>query len=380
MQALIRKFTSLSLGIRIIALTLAVITVIVVVNNIVFAKKAHEIANDAMNNKAAAFTAVADAAKNHTAKLQSDGDFDNEMLLKELAEQRAAAEAAGTKFDYTQARIFKTIPVVAGWYSAAEAAERENINSQITSFDARNPENEPDAREGDEDFHSRGPFVAELLTDLEQGFAGGEETISRIDPATNTLHYMRAIKLSQDCMLCHGHPDSSPTGDGKDVLGYTMENWTPGDMHGAYHVMMPLAPVDKQLREATMSVLYFVVPIVIGAVVLFIFALRFMFNKPIALLIARIRDIAEGEGDLTKRIEIKSDDEIGQLGTWFNAFVLKIHDTIVEVTMASSEVAAASTEIAASAEEIAAGASEQSQQITQVSSAVEEMSASVVEV
>jgi len=103
-------------------------------------------------------------------------------------------------------------------------------------------------------------------------------------------------------------------------------------------------------------------------------------TKSLNRLIDRVKDIAQGEGDLTKRIDVNSKDEIGELGKWFNAFVTKIHDVVAEVTDASTEVAAASTEIAASAEQIAAGASEQSQQITQVSSAVEEMSASVVEV
>ncbi|MFK7789321.1 MAG: methyl-accepting chemotaxis protein, partial [Phycisphaeraceae bacterium] len=379
MKRILYKFNSINLGVRIIGLTLAIITVIVVVNNLVFAKKAHQMANQAMVNKAAAFTAVADAAKNHTALLQSAGDFDNVALLAELAEQREAAAASGTKFDYTQARIFKTIPVVAGWFSAAEAAEREGINSQISAFDARNPDNEPDAREGDEDFDSRGTFAAELLIELEQNYVAGTEAISRVDPSTNTLHYMRAIKLSKDCMLCHGHPDTSPTGDGKDILGFTMENWTIGDMHGAYHVMMPLDPIDAELQQATMSVLFFVVPIVIGAVVLFIFALRWMLGRPIGNLIAKFKQIVETL-DLSQRVEVKRDDEIGQLGNWFNQLVSKMNDVISEVTLASSEVAAASTEIAASAEEIAAGASEQSHQITQVSSAVEEMSASVVEV
>jgi methyl-accepting chemotaxis protein len=103
-------------------------------------------------------------------------------------------------------------------------------------------------------------------------------------------------------------------------------------------------------------------------------------TKALNQLIDRVKDIAQGEGDLTKRIDVKSQDEIGELAKWFNAFVVKIHDVIAEVTDASTEVAAASTEIAASAEQIAAGANEQSQQITQVSSAVEEMSSSVVEV
>ena len=381
MKSLITKFKSLSLGVRIIGLTLTIITLIVVVNNVVFIGKHRDAANQAMVEKAAGFTAVADEAKNHVGDLQADGVFSNEELLAELAAEQKAAAAKGEKYDYKKARIFKTIPVVAGWYAAQEAAEREGIAFQISSFDARNSDNEPDAREGEEDFNERGPFVADMLNQLEsQVSSGGEEVISRVDTASNTLHYMRAIKLTKDCMMCHGDPATSPTGDGKDVLGFQMENWKVGDMHGAFHVMMPLSAVDDEVQEATFSVLLFVIPMVIGAVILFIFALRYMFGKPINNLIERVKDIAQGEGDLTQRIEVNSEDEVGQLGKWFNAFVTKIHDVIAEVTNASTDVAAASTEIAASAEEIAAGMNEQSQQITTVSSAVEEMSASVVEV
>jgi len=380
MKSLFQKFKSLGLGIRVIAMTLMIITAIVVVNNLVFIDKYRKSANQAMVEKAAAFTAVADEAKNHTGALQADGDFKTEELLAELAEEKKAAEDQGKTYDYTKARIFKTIPVVAGWYAAAEAAERENIDFQISSFDARNPDNEPDARQGDEDYAKRGTFTAELLTDLEsQVDSGGEEVISRVDTSTNTLHYMRAIKLTQDCMLCHGDPADSLSGDGKDVLGFQMENWSPGDMHGAYHVMMPLGVVDTQVQKSTASVLMFVVPMVIGAVILFVFALRWMLGSPVAKLVAKFKHIVETL-DLSQRVEVNSNDEIGQLGSWFNKLVTKMHEVIGEVASASSEVAAASTEIAASAEQIAAGAGEQSQQITQVSSAVEEMSASVVEV
>ncbi|MFK7789060.1 MAG: methyl-accepting chemotaxis protein [Phycisphaeraceae bacterium] len=102
--------------------------------------------------------------------------------------------------------------------------------------------------------------------------------------------------------------------------------------------------------------------------------------QPINTISNRIKDIAQGEGDLTQRVEATGKDEIGELGKWFNAFVARVHDVIAEVSSASSEVAAASTQIAASAEQIAGGMSEQSHQITAVSSAIEEMSASVIEV
>jgi len=102
--------------------------------------------------------------------------------------------------------------------------------------------------------------------------------------------------------------------------------------------------------------------------------------RPIQILINRLRDIAEGEGDLTQRVDENRADEIGELGRWFNRFIEKIHDVIVEVRLTTTEVAGASTEIASSAEELAATMDQQNQQATQISAAMEQVSVSVVEV
>lgn len=102
--------------------------------------------------------------------------------------------------------------------------------------------------------------------------------------------------------------------------------------------------------------------------------------RPVKDVTARVRDIAEGEGDLTKRIEIRRKDEIGELAKWFNAFVGKVHEIISEVAIATGEVSGAATEIAASSDEMARGIDQQASQTAQVSAAVEELSASVQEV
>jgi methyl-accepting chemotaxis protein len=318
-----------------------------------------------MVEKAAAFTAVADESKNHAGDLNARGSFDTTTLLEDLTQTLAAGKS------YTDAKIFGTIPVVAGWTAAQEAAEREHIDFRVSAFEARNKENEP----------APGTFEEALLRDLtSQVKAGGSEIAYRIDEATNSLHYMRAIKLTEDCMLCHGDPANSPTADGKDVIGFQMENWKPGYMHGAYHVVMPLGPVDAQVAAFITNGLTWTAPLVLAATGLFIFILRVMFGKPIKNLIERVKDIAQGDGDLTQRIDVKSKDEIGQLGGYVNLFIQKIHDVISEVSGATREVASAATEIASSSEQIAAGMNEQSAQVTQISAAIEEMSASVVEV
>ncbi|MFW5652881.1 MAG: HAMP domain-containing methyl-accepting chemotaxis protein [Planctomycetota bacterium] len=118
--------------------------------------------------------------------------------------------------------------------------------------------------------------------------------------------------------------------------------------------------------------------IVLGVVLAFIIAR--IITKPVIAVVDMLKDIAQGEGDLTKRIEVSSKDEIGQLGEWFNVFIKKVHDIILEVKNAAGDVASASAEIASSSEEMAAGMEQQNAQVAQVSTAMEEMASSIGEV
>lgn len=120
-----------------------------------------------------------------------------------------------------------------------------------------------------------------------------------------------------------------------------------------------------------------VLAVVVG-IALF-FTIRSMTN-PINQLIARVRDIAEGEGDLTKRIDESRQDELGELARWMNLFIEKIRSVIADSARVSQELAAASSEVSATAEEMARGMDDQRGQVTNVSAAIEEMSATVMEV
>ncbi len=361
-----RWWMSLRLGTRAILATMLVLAVVLVVNYTVFGRAHHGSATQAMVERAKAFTAVADEAKNHAAKLHQQNVFEKEALVAEVK------QAIATGKPYADTRIFKTIPVVVGWSAALEASQRENIDFQIVAENARNAKHKP----------ADGTFRAQLLADLSnQVSKGGGEMIHRVDPATNQLHFMRAIRLTSDCLSCHGTPGGpdDPDKDGKDVLGFTMEGWKTGDMHGAYEVAMPLAPVEAEVRGFVLQGLMWTVPLALGAVMLLVWMFRAMLSKPLAMLIGRIQEI-EQTNDLTLRVKMKGTDEIGVLGNSFNGLVGTLHDIIAKVGASANEVAGAATQIAASSEEMASGMKEQTDQVVQISAAVEEMSASIVEV
>ncbi|MEN1705443.1 MAG: methyl-accepting chemotaxis protein [Planctomycetota bacterium] len=358
---------NLGLGTRIVAAGAFLIVATVTVNYVIFVMSYRGSAREAMIENAAAFTALADETKNYVGRLHERDAFDSDALITELR------QALDEGRDYHETRVFSALPVVAGWESAQAAAARENLVFRITSFDARNPDNEPEP----------GSFREQLLTDLRtQHSATGETILSKVDAETNQLHYMRAIELTADCMMCHGEPGNQydTDGDGKDILGFQMEGWAPGDMHGAYEVVVPLDRLDDQVAGFVGQGLASTVPIVAGSLFGLWFLVWRVLQRPITAVIDRLREMSEGEGDLRTRLQEKTKDELGRLGAAFNAFIGRIHDTVVEVADSADEVAAAATQITSTSEEMVRGLEEQSSQVSQISSAIEEMSASVNEV
>ncbi len=103
-------------------------------------------------------------------------------------------------------------------------------------------------------------------------------------------------------------------------------------------------------------------------------------TRAIINMVERLKDIAQGEGDLTRRVDDSSKDELGEMGKWFNTFMDKIHGVISEVVKNTMQVASAANEIAASSDEMSSSMSQQTDQTLQVASAVEQMSSTVAEV
>jgi len=138
------------------------------------------------------------------------------------------------------------------------------------------------------------------------------------------------------------------------------------------------AAIKSASQATTMLIVGSLIASVIGVFSAFLIARAVL--KPLRTVIDRLRDIAEGEADLTKRVDEARKDELGELGRWFNVFVKNMQQILTDVRSASNQVAAAATEIAASSEEMARGMEQQSGQVTQIGSAVAEMSSSVIEV
>jgi methyl-accepting chemotaxis protein len=95
--------------------------------------------------------------------------------------------------------------------------------------------------------------------------------------------------------------------------------------------------------------------------------------RPLLAIKEGLKDIAQGEGDLTKRLKADSKDEVGELAGWFNTFLNKLQDIIKQIAGNAKTLAGSSTELSATATQLASGAEETTNQSATVASAAEEM-------
>lgn len=97
-------------------------------------------------------------------------------------------------------------------------------------------------------------------------------------------------------------------------------------------------------------------------------------------VVERLSDIADGDGDLTKRIELQTNDELGELAARFNNFVEKLHVIIAQVSHNTLQVASSSFQLQATAGQMAEGAEKAASQVGAVASASEELAATSFEI
>ena len=89
------------------------------------------------------------------------------------------------------------------------------------------------------------------------------------------------------------------------------------------------------------------------------------------------KEVADGKGDLTRRLKVSSRDEIGELATQFNGFLARIQATLLDVRNGAHSVYQASTGIAQSSEELASRTDQAAANLQQTSSAMEQITSTV---
>ena len=248
----------------------------------------------------------------HEARAFNDADLVKRAL--DQVGQRPLKEA------YSGTDLYTTIPIVAAWKSVAKAAEKDGYEFFTPSrpgVQARNPKNDNGAEFAD-------AFAA---------FDRGEKEYFHHDTARQELTLARPVRLKASCLGCHGNPAKSASGDGRDILGFTMENMKLDEVKGAF-VLRTKITHDPVVRATATWM-----SIVGGGVLAFSVLLFQLFNR--------------------------------------KYIVRPLSLSVEEIEGASHQTSLAAEQIRSSAVTLAEGASEQAASLEETSASLEELTSMV---
>ncbi len=140
------------------------------------------------------------------------------------------------------------------------------------------------------------------------------------------------------------------------------------------NTMLAVQSVNKKVDFTKMFILILGISIIV-LVVIFSFIIVASISKPLSGMLTMVRDVAEGEGDLTQRLNIRgNDDELDQISKYFNVFIQSIEKIMADVKDVSMTLAASTEEISANSQNLAEMAQSQAATVEETTASINELS------
>lgn len=142
--------------------------------------------------------------------------------------------------------------------------------------------------------------------------------------------------------------------------------------------------IDKEkafesLRDFRTSAIYATLIAVLITLLILGMLIRVLM-QPLRLMGQAMRDIAQGEGDLTRRLSVHSRDEFGEVASDFNLFVERVHHSICEVSSATQQVNEVAKRVMASSSSSMTSSDEQASRTNSIAAAINELGAAAQEI
>ncbi len=214
-------------------------------------------------------------------------------------------------------RIKDAIPIIASWRTIQSKAEEGNYEFRPVRIGARNPKHEAD------------PLEAEAIRYFKQHPEATEHHL--FDEQTNAVRYFRPVRLEGVCLVCHGAPDTARAlwgnDDGRDITGHRMEGMKPGDLYGAFEVIKSMDEADAAARTVLIKETAIAILGLLVAITLIGLVLRKMVSRPVKRAMEQLGHAAD-DHDLTVRLDVSDQSEIGRLSQAFNRYAGDLGGTL----------------------------------------------------
>jgi methyl-accepting chemotaxis protein len=254
------------------------------------------------------------------------------------------------------------VPVVVAWSIAQQYSEHHGFTFHTPSLNPRNPKNKPD------DFERRALEAFEKDPQLK------EFSERLVENGEDVMRYAQPVRVSQDCLVCHGGPAGS-----KDPFGYTKEGMKVGELRAAFSVKASTKELVKTARANSLSLFITSLLTLLTAAGVVFALVRKLIVKPLTASVELANSIAKNDLGVDD-LPVEAEDEIGEATSALNTMKNNLKQIIQSIAGTAEHVASASEELSSSANLQAQGAETQKDQAAQVATAMQEMSSTVLQV
>ncbi len=209
-----------------------------------------------------------------------------------------------------------------------------------------------------------------LLVNRDSNIVAYRDADLALEPATSLDDSLTPEWL--DTLAREGHPKEA-TINGREVLLYAV---TVPETNWRLIIALDLAEANAGVQGVLHSTL---IAMVLSGLIaaLLLWALLSPVFRRLRLARDAMFDIASGEGDLTRRLEIDGRDEVAQIAQGFNGFADAVNDVLLEVRASSTSVSEASSEIAHGSQDLSRRTEQAASSLQETSTAMEQIASTV---
>jgi len=195
------------------------------------------------------------------------------------------------------------------------------------------------------------------------------QQITYVDNESNSLWVMRPVYMdeSKGCLDCHRSSKSSESS--------VSSSKSDKDFQGMFMVISPMKAVQNQVKSAIFQISFFGIIITVLVIIIGYYIIR----KIISVFKQIIRVSQKvSEGDLQQNVDVKTNDELEELGNYINSMIFSLNNVLLGVREAANELSKSTKEISETSIVMSQAAQEQASQFEKISDSVQHTTMSAV--
>jgi methyl-accepting chemotaxis protein len=251
------------------------------------------------------------------------------------------------------ARLLQAVPIVSAMNTAGAKSAEAGYEFRVPKESPRNPKNAPN------------PLEREVLAEF-----SSKGTDEKVIIEKDRLLYFKSIRLSEDCLYCHGDPKGE-----KDPTGGIKEGWRAGEAHGAFVIISSLQEANQAVTRAVVHIGSWTL-----GILLLVGALGWLLVR--ANVLTPLHDAGSflerlTAGDMTGRLNVSRRDELGDMQNHLNHMAESLRGIVRDIADRAKVLMGSSADLETMSAGLLGSAGELSQKSNTVAVASEEMNANM---